>query len=69
MFIDGLIDHARNLGFILRSTNPFPAGWYNDHICVFKRSLWVVAQRKDIRAGLQEEIKICFIVSFSRKKL
>lgn len=35
--------------FFLRPTNYFPAGWYNDHICVFERSLWGVAQRKDVR--------------------
>lgn len=47
--MDNVTDHARSLGFILRPTNSFQAGWYNDQICGFERSFRVVAQRKDVR--------------------
>lgn len=47
--MDNVTDHASSLGFILRPTKSFQAGWYNDQICSFKRSFWGVAQKKDVR--------------------
>lgn len=62
-------DHA-SLGFILRPTNSFQAGWYNDQICGFERSFWDVAQGKDVRGRTpRRDQKVALVILFSRNKL
>ena len=52
LFPDDIAGHTRNFGFFLRLTIYFSTEWYDDYICVFERTLWVVTQRKDVRVKI-----------------